>query len=73
MDQTTLNEIINGVGGIGLLIGAILFIEWIFLPFAIFGIKGKLNDIRDGIALTNAPLEEIANRGKEDSTDPKSP
>jgi len=39
---------------------------------AIFGIKGKLNDIRDGIALTNALLEEIAHRGKNDPTDSKS-
>lgn len=71
MDQNTLNEIIGGVGGIGLLIAAILFIEWVFLPFAIFGIKDKLNDIRDGIALTNALLEEIAHRGKGDPTDSK--
>lgn len=27
---------------IGLVLGVVLIVEWIFLPFAIFGIKGKL-------------------------------
>lgn len=60
MNPDTINQIVNGLGDVALLVGGILAIEWIFLPFAIFGIKSKLDDIREGIATTNNLLEKIA-------------
>ena len=42
-----------------LVIWAILVIEWIFLPFAIFGIKDRLNKIIDATHKTNMLLEEV--------------
>jgi uncharacterized membrane protein YciS (DUF1049 family) len=38
----------------------VLVIVWIILPFAIFGTKPKLDDIRHQLRETNARLSEIA-------------
>ena len=55
-----MEEILAGIGPslavIGLVILAFLVIEWIFLPFAIFGTKDKLNQL---IALTKQTNEEL--------------
>jgi hypothetical protein len=50
------------VGGGAIVIAAILFvliIEWIFLRFAIFGTKDKLDQIIKETSKTNKLLEEI--------------
>ena len=41
---------------VGLIILVVLVIEWIFLPFAIFGTKDKLNQL---IALTEQTNDEL--------------
>ena len=53
-------------GGVVVLIFLILvFILWFLLPFAVFGVKGKLNNIIDEAKKTNRLLNEI----KEELTD----
>jgi len=57
------------VGGGSLVIGAILIIlviEWIFLPFAIFGTKDKLNQSIEATNKTNILLEEIIETAESD-------
>jgi len=49
----------GGVSLVFVLLLVILVIEWIFLPFAIFGTKDKLNQIIDETIKTNELLEEI--------------
>ena len=48
----------GGVSLVILLILVILVIEWIFLPFAIFGTKDKLNQIIAGTNKTNKLLNK---------------
>lgn len=62
MDSSTTNHIVTSLGDIVVLVGVILAIEWVFLPIAIFGIQSRLDDIRDGIAMTNALLREISKK-----------
>jgi len=53
-------ELIFGGGSLVIIvILAVLVIEWIFLPFAIFGTKDKLNQLIEATNKTNILLEEI--------------
>ena len=44
---------------VGLVVIAVLVLEWIFLPFAIFGTKDKLDQLIRATDKTNELLEEI--------------
>ena len=44
---------------VGLVVIAVLVLEWIFLPFAIFGTKDKLDQLIRATDQTNKLLEEI--------------
>ena len=55
-----MEDLLVGGGSLVILaILAILVIEWLFLPFAIFGTKDKLNRIIAETNKTNELLEEI--------------
>lgn len=60
MDSDTLQQIIQYGGEFAVVIGIVLAIEWVFLPMAVFGIKSKLDGIRDAIDRSNDLLEKIA-------------
>jgi hypothetical protein len=60
--DTTLaaEDLILGGGSLVIIVVlGILVIEWIFLPFAIFGTKDKLNQLVEATKKTNILLEEI--------------
>ena len=44
---------------VGLVVMAVLVLEWIFLPFAIFGTKDKLDQLIQETSETNNLLEAI--------------
>jgi len=51
--------VVGGGSLVIIVILAVLVIEWIFLPFAIFGTKDKLNQLIEATNRTNILLEEI--------------
>ena len=51
----------GGVGLVVLIFLLILAILWFLLPFAIFGTKGKLDDIKSELQNTNQKLQMILN------------
>ncbi|MEJ2566113.1 MAG: hypothetical protein P8164_06745 [Gammaproteobacteria bacterium] len=51
-------------GGFGFVIAIfilVILILWVLLPFAIFGLKARLNDIKTELQHTNQKLQLIAN------------
>lgn len=69
MDSDTLHQIIQYGSQIAVLVGIVLAIEWVFLPMAVFGIKSRLDGIRDAIDRSNDLLEKIAQQ----TTPPQAP
>lgn len=59
MDPSTTNQLISGIGEILVVVAVVLAVEWVFLPFAIFGIKSWLEKIHSSIERTNTRLERI--------------
>lgn len=51
----------GGFGFIAIIFLFILAILWFLLPFAIFGTKGKLDDIKSELQDTNQKLQMILN------------
>ena len=59
MDPSTTNQIVGGIGEVLVVAAFVLAVEWVFLPFAIFGIKSRLERIHSSIARTNRLLDGI--------------
>ena len=55
-------EALLGAVGLAWLVLFALAVLWMILPFAIFGIKGRLDSIVEGIHQTNARLEALTSR-----------
>jgi hypothetical protein len=58
-ESQTMPETLGPMGVLCLIFLAILSILWFFLPFAIFGIKGKLNVALQEMHETNQKLDEL--------------
>lgn len=54
----------SAVGIIFILLGIFIVILWIFLPFAVFGVKDILNKIHEQQQITNDYLISIINENK---------
>jgi cell division protein FtsL len=69
MDPSTTDQLASGIGGILIIVAFVLAVEWVFLPFAIFGIKTRLESIRDGIEKTNKLLDALVQQSKSTSSE----
>jgi len=54
-----MSETLGGFYTLFMLFVVVLAILWFLLPFAVFGIKDKLNDIIDETKNTNTELEKL--------------
>ncbi len=57
-----MDELLIGGASIYILLLFILTIVWIFLPFAIFGTKKRLDQIIEETSKTNRLLEEVLDK-----------
>jgi len=54
-------QAMSGIQGIGFAVFLIAFaLVWLFLPLAVFGIKGKLDEVIAQLRYANKRLERIA-------------
>jgi len=52
-------SVIASVGIAGFLFGIIIFLLWMLLPLALYGIKGRLDRIHAEARLTNSRLKQL--------------
>ena len=57
-----MDELLIGGASIYIFLLFILTIVWVFLPFAIFGTKKRLDQIIEETSKTNRLLEEVLNK-----------
>ncbi len=66
--EPTLFNFMAGTGGflfiIFIILGIFLSILWTILPFAIFGIKPRLEEIKNEIKVSNKKLSDVENELK---------
>lgn len=53
------NSLAQVLAILGLVVGVVLIVEWIFLPFAVFGIKGKLGALVLEVERTNRAIASL--------------